>query len=42
MRERVAGVAVVMTIAVMMEVREHPGRDPFKILRFLVLIFFAA
>lgn len=23
-------------------VREHPGRDPFKILRFLVLIFFAA
>lgn len=25
-----------------MEVREHPGRDPFKILRFLVLIFFAA
>lgn len=35
-RERVAGVAVVM------EVREHPGRDPFKILRFLVLIFFAA
>lgn len=25
-----------------MEVREHPGHDPFKILRFLVLIFFAA
>lgn len=21
---------------------EHPGHDPFKILRFLVLIFFAA
>lgn len=25
-----------------MEVCEHPGRDPFEILRFLVLIFFAA
>lgn len=28
--------------AVEMEMREHPGRDPFKNLRFLVLIFFAA
>lgn len=36
-RERVAGLLVVK-----MEMREHPGRDPFKILRFLVLIFFAA
>lgn len=29
-------------LVVEMEMREHPGRDPFKILRFLVLIFFAA
>lgn len=29
-------------VVVEVEVCEHPGRDPFKILRFLVLIFFAA
>lgn len=31
-----------VSMVVKMEVCKHPSRDPFKILRFLVLIFFAA
>lgn len=31
-----------VSMVVEVEVCEYPSRDPFKILRFLVLIFFAA